>query len=165
MAGESARVLKELPLDALRAHDGTILAPETVYLAASIEEARRKGNGRGNVNAGATGSRDARPARRSVMRLLVEPKRCELPDPRLSFRAAEGANGPELVVRAEAPAFWVEAAADALPGHFDDAGFDLEPGGERTLRWIDGPGAKAQAAALEKAVTLRELRWSHAERA
>jgi len=165
MAGESARVLKELPLDALRAHDGTILAPETVYLAASIEEARRKGNGRGNVNAGAAGSRDARPARRSVMRLLVEPKRCELPDPRLSFRAAEGANGPELVVRAEAPAFWVEAAADALPGHFDDAGFDLEPGGERTLRWIDGPGAKAQAAALEKAVTLRELRWSHAERA
>ena len=99
--------------------------------------------------------------RESIL-FLAEPKRCALADPRIAARVEEGADGPVLVLSAEAPAFYVAPGLEGFAGRFEDSGFHLGPGRERRLRWLPRPGSPApDAPGMRAALRLLHLRASH----
>lgn len=85
---------------------------------------------------------------------LTEPKRINLPDPRLTFRVEESHVGLEVVVKAERPAFWVTLDQGDLAGRFDDNGVTLLAGEERRFRWI---GKTLGAQTLKRKLKLFDL--------
>jgi beta-mannosidase len=101
-------------------------------------------------------------ASREALAFLAEPKRCTLPDPLLSASFEEGPEGTELKLRAEKPAFYVAPNAEGIAGRFEDSGFHLMPGEERTLAFKPASGVPAPSAKeLETALCLMHLRASY----
>jgi beta-mannosidase len=79
---------------------------------------------------------------RSAVLFLTEPKRCSLVDPHLEISCSEGETGPELLLRAAAPAFYVTPYIEnerGTPGHFNDAGFHMMSGEERRITYRSSP--------------------------
>ena len=85
---------------------------------------------------------------------LTEPKRVELPDPKLTFRVEEKDEGLVVIVLATKPAFWVTLDQGNLQGRFDDNGVTLLAGEERRFRWI---GKKIGAQTLKRKLKLFDL--------
>lgn len=86
---------------------------------------------------------------------MTEPKRYELPEPKISSAVAELEGGGFAVeLRCDAPAFWLCAEAptrerDGQPeplGEFDDAGFLLLPGETKRLVYTPAPGESRRGA-------------------
>ncbi|MBU0956646.1 MAG: glycoside hydrolase family 2 protein [Spirochaetes bacterium] len=77
---------------------------------------------------------------------IAEPKRCELPDPELSWElTADGSAA--FTVSCSRPAFYVTAQAEGLPGNFSDAGFLLLPGMQKRVEFLAGTGTEVATAA------------------
>lgn len=85
---------------------------------------------------------------------LTEPKRIDLPNPGLTLRVEETAQGLEVVVKAEKPAFWVTLDQGDLAGRFDDNAVTLLAGEERRFRWR---GKKVSAQTLKRKLRLFDL--------
>jgi beta-mannosidase len=99
---------------------------------------------------------------RRAIDFLVEPKRYSLPDPCLHAKVVEGSAGPELLLVADKPAFYVAPDAGALGGRFEDSGFHLMPGAEKRLAYLPAKGKAAPTPrALEAALTVMHLRASY----
>ncbi len=108
---------------------------------------------------------------------LTEPKRCGLIDPVLNVALAKELDGTPLLnlEATRAPAFFVAAEFEGMPGRFEDAGFYLPRGKMRTLKFISSSRdvgestarfARTQRAnldteALEGSALLRNLRIHH----
>jgi beta-mannosidase len=123
------------------------LPPEESFLEARLALDEKRGPGG--------------PERRALA-FLAEPKRCSLLDPGLAARIAEGSAGPELVLRAERPAFYVAAWTPGIQGGFEDSGFHLMPGEERRLAFVPARGAPEPAAGeLAAALRIMHLRSSY----
>ncbi|HUW40631.1 MAG TPA: glycoside hydrolase family 2 protein [Rectinemataceae bacterium] len=169
LAPRSATELWKMPIASLPC------LPEDVYLAAHLEGVhaglpRSPGSARPHSVAPAGSSIDGVPSvtggRAEILRrsqlFLTEPKRCSLVDPRLEAHIEEGGKGPVLQLTAHAPAFYIEARAEGIPGRFDDAGFYMLGGETRRLRFITPEGASAPSASkLRSALRIMHLRASY----
>jgi len=85
---------------------------------------------------------------------LTEPKRLNLPDPKLSFTVEEVGDHLEVVVKAAQPAFWVTLDQGDLAGRFDDNGVTVLAGEERRFRWR---GKKVGPRTLARKLKLFDL--------
>lgn len=85
---------------------------------------------------------------------LTEPKRLDLPNPGLTWRVEEEAEGLQVVVHAQRPGFWVTLDSADLPGRFDDNGVTVLAGEERRFRWI---GKRMAASTLKRHLTVFDL--------
>jgi beta-mannosidase len=97
---------------------------------------------------------------------FAEPKRCELADPRLKVSVESGKDGLAVRIRAEAPAFWVALGlkeGEVCPtGRFADSGFDLGPGEEVLVPFLQTQGTPVPSPAkLEAAMRILHLRASY----
>jgi beta-mannosidase len=133
-------------------------AVDSSFLEAKVDLARASCGSAGTERGGTGLSRKA-------FCFLTEPKRCSLCDPELDSRMEEGPNGPELALRAKAPAFYVAPWLDGsttIKGRFEDSGFHLMPGEERRLLFIPARGMPMPSAErLEAALRLLHLRASY----
>ncbi len=149
--------------------------PEDVYLAAHLEGVRAglprsPGAARPHSVAPAGSTIDGVPSvaggRAEILRraqlFLTEPKRCKLVDPRIEAHVEDRSGGPVLQLTAHAPAFYIEARAEGIPGRFEDAGFYMLGGETRHLRFISPEGESAPSASkLRSALRLMHLRASY----
>ncbi len=93
----------------------------------------------------------------------TEPKRCSIHDPRLTAQLLTVESVVTLVLRCEAPAFFVAPEASGIKGRFKDSGFTLLPGETVRVPFLpaDSKASPEQLAeTLESALVLRNLHWS-----
>jgi beta-mannosidase len=166
LRGLDGKVIQEYKAESLLPPDSAteLLKLEVAKLPASIDTSfleARVSLARASCSAELEGSGLSRKA----FCFLTEPKRCSLRDPEFEARIEEGPNGPELTLRAQAPAFYVAPWLDSsteIKGRFEDSGFHLMPGEERRLLFIPARGAPMPSAErLGAALRLMHLRASY----
>jgi beta-mannosidase len=92
---------------------------------------------------------------------LCAPKRCELQDPGLRAAVRRSAEGPQVELSAERPAFYVHLEAPGLAGRFADSCFTLLPGRPRVVDFLPAAGRPVDEAQLSQALRVRHLRATY----
>jgi len=158
MPPESSTLLWKAPISDLPCK------PEDVYLGVRLEATSRErlpGSPSLVFGVPSRSGGTAEYIRRNQL-FLVEPKRCSLADPRIEHEIIEENGAPLLIIKARAPAFWVTAEVDGLPGQWDDAGFYMMGREERRLRFRPRRGEPMPTKSdLERTTKIINLRASY----
>jgi beta-mannosidase len=79
---------------------------------------------------------DGSPDRSRMVRLLATPKLCPIGRPELNLRVADSADGVQVSLTSDLPAFYVSLDSGTIPGRFSDNCFAVIPGSPVTVSWL-----------------------------